>query len=241
VRQFTYGSAAFREGLRANAHSAGELELLGSLAGPGMRVLDIGAHSGVSTVALAGQVGANGHVYAFEPVPEYYAGLLSNLSHNRVENASAYMLAVTDRRGRTKFYEHGEGSGITPASDATEITVETTTVPEFLAEHGVEGIDLISMDCEGSELLALRGAEAFLRKQAPRILCEVHHGYLEQLGQSAGDVAGFLTDCGYDVRPVKVEDPQAKPGVGECSHLCAWGERGNRHEATAGALAGGEQ
>lgn len=141
-----------------------------------MKVMEIGANKGVTTVAIARKVGPNGRVYAFEPVPEYYASLKKNLSLNGVENVKTYRLAVGNRSGQVKFYKHGGGSGIIPQGQAEKFLVKTITVDAFLDldSEGVKKIDLINMDCEGSELLVLRGAQKTLRANHPRVFCEIH-------------------------------------------------------------------
>jgi FkbM family methyltransferase len=186
-----------------------------------MRVIDAGANRGVTTVAIARKVGQGGHVYAFEPVPEYYAALEKNLSRNAAHNASAHRLALSNRTGPIRFYRHGEGSGIAPADDAEPLWVEATTVTAFLAGQSVSTIDLLSLDCEGSELLVLQGAEAVLKEQCPGIFCEIHHGYLRALGQRVQDVVGLLTRLGYVVQPLHVERLEKKVSVDECSHIWA--------------------
>ncbi len=70
---FIYDSPVFQRELQNQAHPAGEIRFLKSIAKPGMRVIDTGANRGVTTVAIARQVGSGGHVYAFEPVPETQA------------------------------------------------------------------------------------------------------------------------------------------------------------------------
>jgi FkbM family methyltransferase len=219
--EFTYDSPVFQRELQNQAHPAGEIRFLKSLAKPGMRVIDIGANKGLTTVAVAREVGSGGHVYAFEPVPEYYAALKANLARNAVDNASAYQLALGYRTGRIRFYKHGEGSGITPTDDAEALWVAATTVGDFLSEQQISRIDLLSMDCEGSELLVLQGAEAVLQEQAPQIFCEIHHDYLEELAQSVGDVASFLRRVGYAVQPFDVEKPGSEVTLEKCSHIWA--------------------
>jgi len=99
--------------------------------------------------------------------------------------------------------------------------VEATTVTEFLIVQKIDRIDLLNLDCEGSELLVLEGAKAVLEKQVPQIFCEIHHGYLDELGQSVDDVVGFLRQFGYDVRMLQVEDPGAEAIADTCSHVYA--------------------
>ena len=203
---FVFDSEEFRRELRDSPHHAGEVEFLKSILSPGMRVIEAGSNRGVTAVAIAKQIGSEGHLYAFEPVPEFYAELKENLLRNDVKNASAHPLALGNRRGRVQFYKHGGASGITAAEDAELLYVEATTVTDFLAEEGDDRLDVLNLDCEGSELLVLQGARPVLEKHHPQIFCEIHRNYLGKLGQSAGEVAGLLDELGYRVRPLVVGD-----------------------------------
>ena len=219
--RFVYNSKEFRDELAKSPHHAGEVAFLQSIARPGMRAIDAGANKGVTAIALAGQVGEAGHVYAFEPVPEYYAHLTENLSRNSLANVSPHRLALSNRVGRIRFYKHGGGSGITAADDAEMIWVQATTLAQFFADQKIGRIDLLNLDCEGSELLVFQGAKAILAAQTPRIFCEVHRGYLKRLGQSGTDVVTFLTKIGYDVQPLQVEDLRAEASFENCTHIYA--------------------
>lgn len=221
MEPFIYESEEFRIELQNEPHLAGEIEFLRSIAKPGMNVLDVGLHRGVTTVALAKSIGPGGHVYAFEPVPEFYNAVRENLSRNRVKNAEVFELALSDQKERLRFYKREGSSGIVPGENAEVLTVKATTIADFLALRDVNGIDVLSMDCEGSELRVLQGARSLLREQAPQIFCEIHHNFLESLGKSAGDVAGYLESLGYRVQPLSVEALDAKPALEECSHIYA--------------------
>ncbi|MFW6107477.1 MAG: FkbM family methyltransferase, partial [bacterium] len=205
MKEFCCDSPDFLAELGQSAHAAGEVEFLGSIAKPGMCAIEIGANHGVTAVAIAASIGSEGWLYAFEPVPEYFDVLERNLCRNHVANASAHRLAVMDRPGRIRFFKHGGGSGIAPTDDAEEIWVEATTISDFLANQPRNGIDLLNMDCEGSELLALRGAEELLREARPQVFCEVHHGTLRQLGHSPEELVAYLQRLGYRVEPLHVE------------------------------------
>ena len=62
------------------------------------------------------------------------------------------------------------------------------------------------MDCEGSELLVLKGAEKTLRENKVKIFCEIHHGFLEQLGQSVQDIVKYLQSLDFQVYSVSLND-----------------------------------
>jgi len=208
--------------LQSDPHHFGEVKFLQSIARPGMNALEVGAHDGVTTVTIAKAVGQTACVCVFEPVPEYFAALTENLSRNGVENVRPYQLAVTEQRGQRLFYKHGGGSGIVPEDGAEQITVKTTTIDDFLRDEGVDRINLINMDCEGSELLVLRGAEATLRKNQVQIFCEIHRDYLASLGQSVDDIVGYLEQLDFQVKPVLADDLSKDVGFGSCSHIYAW-------------------
>ena len=86
--------------------------------------------------------------------------------------------AVSDRRGQITFYPTDPARTVTkheggnPGASSlfraapdyphetyvqNEVTVETTTLADVMAEDGVEQIDLLWMDIQGAELLALKG------------------------------------------------------------------------------------
>jgi FkbM family methyltransferase len=186
-----------------------------------MTALDVGANKGVTTVTLAKAVGETGRVWAFEPVPEHFAALQANLSQNNAANAHAFQVALADAPGEVDFYVHGEGSGIVPAEGAQRLKIAATTIDSFLQDHGIAGVDLISSDCEGSELLVLRGAEHALASYAPQVFCEVHHGYLSAQGKSVRDVVDYLRQLGFEVRPIAVERLGSDVGLEQCSHIYA--------------------
>ena len=221
MNEFTFNEA-FRRELRESAHHYGEVAFLESVLRPGMVVIEVGANRGVTAVAIAKAVGKTGHVHAFEPIPEYFEALETNISRNGIANISTYNLALSDRTGSLSFYKHGEGSGVTPAQDAEKIRVEAITLPDFLSAYRIPRVDFINLDCEGSELLVLRKAQAMLKDHGPPIFCEVHRQYLQALGHSVEDAVSFLSEIGYGVNPIQVGDLSSPSDFDRCSHLYAF-------------------
>jgi FkbM family methyltransferase len=212
---------AFRRELRGSPHHYGEVAFLESVLQPGMAAIEAGANRGVTAVAMAKTVGRTGHVYAFEPVPEYFEALQANLALNKATHVTAYNFAISDRAGPLTFYKHGEGSGITAFEGAEDMKVAGVSLPEFLSARRIPRVDFINMDCEGSELLIFRNAAAWLKKETPAIFCEVHRQYMKTLGHSVDDAVAFLSELGYDVKPIQVEDGNAPSDFERCSHIYA--------------------
>jgi len=71
----------------------------------GSTVFDIGANAGFYTVLASALVGANGRVFAFEPVPSNLHYLREHLRLNAIKNVSVIEAAVSDRTGVAYFYE----------------------------------------------------------------------------------------------------------------------------------------
>ena len=219
---FLYDSLAFQDFLKANPHEGAEVELLKSIAKEGMTVIDVGANIGITTVAIAKKIGGKGKVYAFEPLPGYFDVLKKNLSANGLKNAKAFELALVDRVGRIDFYENELSSSIVSRGSTKKTIVSATILDNFLSEQNVERIDLISMDCEGSELLALKGAERTLRKNKVKIFCEIHPDALEELGQSVGDIVEYLQRLGLEVHSVSLDDLKIGNTFESCDYIYAY-------------------
>jgi len=210
----------FRHQLRGDAHHYGEIVFLESVLKQGMRVIDGGAHSGITTAAMAKAVGKTGHVYAFEPVAEYFSLLRNNMQRNRIGNITMLHLALNSTKGHVFIFKHGEGSGITPVADSEKTPAYATTVAEYIKIHDTR-LDFMNLDCEGSELNVLRGSKKLLQKMKPAIFCEVHRDYLKTLSQSVHDIVVFLQRVGYSVTPIQVDQLDTESNFDDCSHIYA--------------------
>jgi len=218
---FLYDSAAFKDFLQHNSHEAGEVRFLESIIRPGMKVIDVGANIGITSVTIARKIGKDGKLYSFEPAPHYFRILQQNLSSNRIQNVEAFPLALSDSTGETEFYLKELSSGIIFEKEAKKTRVSIVTIDSFLQQREVERIDFINMDCEGSELLVLRGAKETLRKNKVRIFCEIHRDFLRQLGQSIGDVVEYLQNLTFEVQSVSLNDLKVGNNFDECDYIYA--------------------
>ena len=221
MQLFLYDSPAFKDFLKNNPHEAGEVEFLKSVAQEGMCVIDVGANIGISSVAIAKRIRRAGRLHCFEPVPEYFDILRDNVSSNRLKNVKAYELAVTDRVGRAPFYENETSSGIVFEEGARKLEVSTTSIDRFLYHEKIERIDLINMDCEGSELLVLKGAKETLRNNKVKVFCEIHHDFLKRLDQSVGDIVQYLQGLEFQVESVSLNDLKTSNSFEGCEYIYA--------------------
>jgi len=134
--------------------------MLGRIINQGDWVVDIGAHEGYVSLFLSATVGPGGRVFAVEPNPENVALASRNIELNRCSNTELIETAVGDRRGRTSFYcspdAGANGSLINFSYFQNErIEVDVRTVDDLFG--GLERLDFLKIDTEGSELEVLFG------------------------------------------------------------------------------------
>ena len=172
--------------------------------GPGMIVLDAGAHIGQYALIASTSVGVDGHVYAFEPEPRNYSRLRCNVRLNRRSNVTCVNAAFSDTSGRLEFSiargnSGGHSLGKTKYSGARTITVEAMTVDVFVDANELPRVDLLKADVEGAELLILRGASKTLRRHRPLMVleCSIHSS---GFGYQPVDLVRFVESFGYVVR-----------------------------------------
>ncbi|MGG5886890.1 FkbM family methyltransferase [Falsiroseomonas sp. HC035] len=137
---------------------------------PGAQIVEVGANMGYHTLAMAQMVRDAGHVHAFEANPRVLAllrdSILLNGFSGRVTVHGAAAVATT---GPVAFAAEPQniGSGHvalpnTVASYSDRFEVRGVRIDDVLAD--LPAADLMRLDCEGSEPLALRGAEALIRR-----------------------------------------------------------------------------
>jgi FkbM family methyltransferase len=153
--------------------------VLRRLVRPGDVVAEVGANVGYHTLVLAERVGRAGHVHSFEPHPRLLPLLRATLAFNGSagERVTLHACAALDAPGRVGFAAsheqvgsgHLQVRGLSAAYDevyAERFEVEAVRIDDRLAQ--VPALDLLRMDAEGSEGLALHGAAALIAR-SPRI------------------------------------------------------------------------
>lgn len=156
--------------------------------------LDVGANTGYYAL-LASVRNPRIAVHAFEPATAPHHYLVRNIAINRLENVTAYQIALSNQEGEIEFFEidnpsryHSKynlaGTGTLKGEDVADQLfvsrkVRTTTLDSWIAAEGISDIDLIKLDTEGTENLILEGAGKMLREQQPIIICEILFGVIE--------------------------------------------------------------
>jgi FkbM family methyltransferase len=129
--------------------------------------VDAGANIGFYSVLAARLVGTTGRVIAFEMMPDTAAILRHHVALNAAERIEIVENALSDRNGEmvTASVEpgkHGQASIIASVSPDGRVAIEVATVTLDTALAGSGPIDVLKMDLEGAEHLALMGADEIL-------------------------------------------------------------------------------
>ena len=177
---------------------------------PGMVVHDIGANIGYISLMAARLVKGNGHVYSFEALPGNVERLKTNIDLNNLTGQiTAIHAAVTDQTGEAVFLAHesgamgkAKGSAGREEHYAAELRVPAIAIDDFVYQQGNPPPQVVKIDIEGGEGMALRGMERILRETRPVYMIELH-------GQEAAhQVWKALTSARYSIHRMQSGMPE---------------------------------
>jgi len=132
-------------------------------------VVDAGARIGTFASKISAEVGAEGRIIAIEPEPRNYALLRKNIAANRWNNVTAIPKMLWSGPGQIPLYLSSNSAAHSAYCDpfygstGETIRVEAETLDRILQQLGIESVDFIKMDIEGSEIQALKGMQETLR------------------------------------------------------------------------------
>lgn len=171
-------------------------------------IFDLGANIGVFSV-YAASLKKDVKIYSFEPDPENYKRLLSNIHLNNLSNISPFQLACSDVNSKMKLYIGSDHRARSLAKKTKKyIEVPTNTLASLFNKNRIKQCDLLKIDIEGSEYpLFFKTKEQFLHK-VKNILMEYHNLDINNNGDT---LQRFLQSKGFDV--YKYESVQHDVGL----------------------------
>ena len=177
-----------------------ETELLKETLQEGSVVYDVGANIGYYSLIFADIVGSSGKVYAFEPDPDNYRLLCRNIEANGYDNIVPVEMAVSNKKESINFFVSKENRGdhriYDPKDVRSVISVQATTLDQFAADQ--EPPNLIKMDIQGSEYLAVCGMERLVRQHKDLVvICEFWPYALQKGGTPPGAFLEKLQSLGF--------------------------------------------
>ena len=170
---------------------------------PGQTFIDVGANAGYYSLLAWSNLKPGGNVIAFEPDSNSLRRFKANLAFNPGCGITVVPIALSDHDGTSRFWESSpsqsnQGGGTLCAGQGTGKDVQTIRLDSYIEQSDVEAIDLLKMDIEGAEGLALDGMRQCLRDfRIKRLLLEMHRQPLEGSGRSPAAIVQQLQAAGY--------------------------------------------
>jgi FkbM family methyltransferase len=209
-------------------------------------VVDLGANIGYFTLLAARLVGTKGKVYSFEPEPRNFQYLTRNIQLNGYDNVVALQKAVADKPGTVRLFicPYDTGHHTIQKYDGIHayrpdfvdekkefVEVEQVRLDDFLRGRTTK-INVIKMDVEGAEMLALSGMEKLIRENKNlTMLVEFFPLLIKEMGQSPEKFARslledfhfkmYVVEHDYSMRDrVPCEERLRISGVDQLMDLC---------------------
>jgi FkbM family methyltransferase len=143
-------------------------------------------------------------VLAVEASPANAGLLRKHLEWNHCRNVQLVEAAIGDRDGEVSFTFRQDPTdpGGFANSLAYDIGGETATIWMTMIDTLCASCepDLIKIDIEGAELLALKGAYETLMRSAPILVIAIHPDAMRAIGTNPAELVEFLGTCGYEGR-----------------------------------------
>jgi FkbM family methyltransferase len=187
--------------IRPNEYEVEFSAALDSCVLPGMTVVDVGAHVGLHSLRLSRAVGEAGRVIAVEPSPANASLLRKHLIWNGCQNVTVIEAAVGKCEDEIEFAFRPDPTD--PGSFANSIAydiggdkarIKVTTLDTICGDFAP---NVIKIDVEGAELLAIRGARNVLSRSSPILFVAVHPDAMRALGTSPSELVELLGQFGY--------------------------------------------
>jgi FkbM family methyltransferase len=175
--------------------------------------VDVGGHCGLWSMHLVRRFQ---HVHAFEPVALHRECFECNVAPQFIDvttlqdkdtvlspgekNFTLYPCALGEVDGKCSMHTTPSSSGDSFVSGAGDIPIRR------LDDFDLQDVDFIKLDCEGYELLALKGGEQTLKRCRPTIIVEQKPGRAQKFGLPESGAVDYLESLGAQLLAVRSGD-----------------------------------
>ena len=153
--------------------------------------------------------------YSFEPNPKMFEILIENVKLNSLENnVRAFNIGVSDKNQKLDLKVPLDGSdhGLSTFADNPKdrfsydnksgdykiVESDCFTIDTIVQILGIQSVDVIKIDTEGSELDILIGGMGFIKKHKPVIIMEYQDVNMNMFGYNREACVQLLKGYGYN-------------------------------------------
>jgi FkbM family methyltransferase len=183
-------------------HESAVTQQLAGLIQPDWTVWDCGSHIGFFTVLFGRAVGPKGRVIAFEPDPNKLERVRRNVQLNQFSWVECVGVAIAGEDEVIRFRvqpaatSHVVGAYVGREPPALPDSADLIEVPAITLDAALQAFpqpNLVKLDIEGSELIALQHATRLLAEVRPLLAIELHNPEADAL------VGRLATQHRYDI------------------------------------------
>jgi len=170
-------------------------------------IIDIGGNIGYFEMILFSKI-KTASLYAYEPIPSNYALFNKNIALNPglQNNIQLFNKAVTGTAQASVelFLESATENSVIASvykdfdkQNKYSIKVPAISLEQIVQENKLESIDLVKIDCEGSEYPIIFETSPAVWKKIKKLVIEVHN--LDNEKRNVNYLANYLQANGYTV------------------------------------------
>jgi FkbM family methyltransferase len=195
-------SRQFFEVFRTDPLQREELDIFVRHCRPGMRLLDVGAHYGLVSLAATHFGGPSSSVVCVEASPRAAEILQANIRLNALESRAAVaVVAMGSQDGTVQMLTTGPFGGDYCSVPATA-RGDTSELPQMKLDTLVSKLGYepthVKIDVEGFENEVLLGSRLFLASHTPVLFIELHGDLIRARGEDPRQVLEQLESFGYE-------------------------------------------
>ena len=181
-----------------DSHDLEELDLWFEISKDEGVFIDVGAHTGLYTIASL-KANPKNTVVCFEPYFMNLSRLITNLRLNGLfKNVSTILGAVSNFDGKSKFKITTEKSYMSKGGKLSEEGQDTDVykLDTLFYKKFKKKLNAIKIDTEGEDFNVLLGAEKLIKEHKPKILIEVRE-------KNKLDIVNFLKSNSYKIYNIR--------------------------------------
>jgi len=163
-------------------------------------IIDIGANVGYFSLFMFAK-NKDAKLYAYEPIPKNFELLNTYRKENKALSFQIFNVAVSANVGSISLTYDNQDSFTTSASifsrneNTEQIDVDSVTLESIMQSNHLDRVDLLKLDCEGSEYDILYNTSSSVFNQINHITLEAHTGDRENENVIA--LVKFLSGEGF--------------------------------------------
>jgi len=192
---------------------------------PGDIYVDVGANIGYYTLIAAQRVGTQGKVFAYEPDPDNFELLKTNVALNDLSQVQVFPYALYDKNTDGQLFLSADNFGdhriYASGDNRSQRNIRLVHGDEHVGQLS-EKIDFLKIDTQGAEFFVVNGLKRLIMKNRNylRMILEFCPYGIRHSGASGHDLLQLLADTGMQYHIV--DHQQQCLIAAQRHHLAEW-------------------